>query len=437
MEFDYNYFLTRIYNLFFITFLLSKNSLFYLYYKDSLKFIKDLTFDLERFNYTYIKILQSISCNSLLFNSSQKEFLLQYTNQVPYNKLNLDNDLLIELENNFNGDLKILKDKPINSGIVALVYQAYFWTTDLNSNKIENKIVIKVLKSDVTDLLNSALFDLDFFTKFFDYLPVLNNLNINKLVKFNKESIINQLDFTKEMDNINLWTNYANKVDYLVVPKVFEEFTNYNRNILALEFIESKPLSEISSDDKYQYCKNLIRTVFIGTFFYGIIHGDLHPGNVLFLENFTIGLIDFGIANKISKEEQEAMYKFYKIALIQKNVKDASLTIKNLVYPEENLNNLSEEESLSFYEGVQEVIEKYFVNDPNLIKFIISLSFVVNKYNLTLSKGFSTTIYGISAGINLNLELMQPKTHNPESEYNDLCISIIKELVNEIDFSLD
>jgi hypothetical protein len=190
MEFDYNYFLTRIYNLFFVTFLLSKNSLFYLYYKDSLKFIKDLTFDLERFNYTYIKILQSISCNSLLFNSSQKEFLLQYTNQVPYNKLNLDNDLLIELENNFNGDLKILKDKPINSGIVALVYQAYFWTTDLNSNKIENKIVIKVLKSDVTDLLNSALFDLDFFTKFFDYLPVLNNLNINKLVKFNKESIM-------------------------------------------------------------------------------------------------------------------------------------------------------------------------------------------------------------------------------------------------------
>jgi ubiquinone biosynthesis protein len=239
------------------------------------------------------------------------------------------------------------------------------------------------------------------------------------------------------MDNINLWTNYANKVDYLVVPKVFEEFTNYNRNILALEFIESKPLSEISSDDKYQYCKNLIRSIFIGTFFYGIIHGDLHPGNVLFLENFTIGLIDFGIANKISKEEQEAIYKFYKIALIQKNVKDASLTIKNLVYPEENLNNLSEEESLSFYESVQEVIEKYFVNDPNIIKFIISLSFVVNKYNLSLSKGFSTTIYGISAGINLNLELMQPETDNPEREYNDLCISIIKELVNEIDFSLD
>ena len=381
MKFDYNYFLTRIYNLFFVTFLLSKNSLFYLYYKDSLKFIKDLTFDLERFNYTYIKILQSISCNSLLFNSSQKEFLLQYTNQVPYNKLNLDNDLLIELENNFNGDLKILKDKPINSGIVALVYQAYFWTTDLNSNKIENKIVIKVLKSDVTDLLNSALFDLDFFTKFFDYLPVLNNLNINKLVKFNKETIINQLDFTKEIDNIKLWANYANKVDYLVVPNVFEEFTNYNRNILALEFIESKPLSEISSDDKYQYCKNLIRTVFVGTFFYGINHGDLHPGNVLFLENFTIGLIDFGIANKISKEEQEAMYEFYKIGLIQKNVKIASLTIKNLVDPQENLNNLSEEESLSFYENVQEIIEKYFVNDPNLIKFFVSLAFVVNKYN--------------------------------------------------------
>ena len=100
------------------------------------------------------------------------------------------------------------------------------------------------------------------------------------------------------------------------------------------------------------------------------------------------------------------MYEFYKIALIQKNVKIASLTIKNLVYPQENLNNLSEEESLSFYESVQEIIEKYFVNDPNIIKFFISLSFVANKYNLSLSKVFSTTIYGITAGVNLNLELI-------------------------------
>ena len=78
------------------------NYLFYLYYKDSLKFIKDLTFDLERFNYTYIKILQSISCNSLLFNSSQKEFLLQYTNQVPYNKLNIDEGPLFKEIKNDN-----------------------------------------------------------------------------------------------------------------------------------------------------------------------------------------------------------------------------------------------------------------------------------------------------------------------------------------------
>ena len=58
--------------------------------------------------------------------------------------------------------------------------------------------------------------------KFTGYTSLID-LNINKLVKFNKESIINQLDFTKEIDNIKLWANYANKVDYLVVPNVFEE----------------------------------------------------------------------------------------------------------------------------------------------------------------------------------------------------------------------
>ena len=69
--------------------------------------------------------------------------------------------------------------------------------------------------------------------------------------------------------------------------------------------------------------------------------------------------------------------------------------------------------------------------------FLLNLTYVLSKYKLTISKGFANTMYGVSAGINLNIELMNSKSSNPLKEYNLLTISIIKELCQEIDFSLD
>ena len=62
---------------------------------------------------------------------------------------------------------------------------------------------------------------------------------------------------------------------------------------------------------------------------------------------------------------------------------------------------------------------------------------VLSKYKLTISKGFANTIFGISAGINLNIELMNTKSSDPIREYNSLSLSIIKDLCQEMDFSLD
>ena len=188
---------------------------------------------------------------------------------------------------------------------------------------------------------------------------------------------------------------------------------------------------------KSDYAVNLIKSVFVGTFFYGIIHGDLHSGNVLLLENSKIGIIDFGIACKISKEEQNAMYNFYKNSLFEQDIKKASLNIKDLVHPRETLNNLSFDKSTQLYNDVGNIIQEHFIINPDPIIFIFNLTYVLSKYKLTISKGFANTIFGISAGVNLNVELMNPKTSNPLKEYNLLSISIIKDLCQEIDFSLD
>ena len=342
MDINFHYYWTRIYNLFYVCTFLSKNGLYYIYHRNSLKFLKNLTFDIERFNYTYIKILQTISCNSLIFSDEQKDFLLKYSNQVPFKQSNHNYNFLVNLEKKYEGELKINKDSPINSGIIALVYEGYL-LRDIGDDieRKEQKIVIKVLKKDVTELLNSAWNDLEFFIKLFNYLPIVYKYKLNKLLDFNKDYVIDQLNFSIELENLKCWKNFSNKIEYLEVPQYFEEFTKEDSNILVMEYLENISIKELSPELKKEYSVNLIKSFLIGSFFYGIIHGDLHSGNVLFLENSKIGIIDFGIASKISRQEQNAMYNFYKNALFEHDIEKATLNIKDLVHPRETLNNLS------------------------------------------------------------------------------------------------
>ena len=49
-----------------------------------LKWIKDITRDFEELNIVYIKILQAICINGNLFNTEQMNYLIKYTDNVPY-----------------------------------------------------------------------------------------------------------------------------------------------------------------------------------------------------------------------------------------------------------------------------------------------------------------------------------------------------------------
>ena len=45
--------------------------------------------------------------------------------------------------------------------------------------------------------------------------------------------------------------------------------------------------------------------------FDGLYHGDLHAGNILFLENNKIGILDFGIIGELTREEQNEYFEFF------------------------------------------------------------------------------------------------------------------------------
>ena len=418
--------LQNLKNLCYITFILFKNFNYLFWQKDSLKFMKKLCRDLEQFNITYIKIVQGIAANSLLFNDEQREYLLDYTQQIPYTAQEIDLETLNKLENE---EIQFYNNKePINSGIVAIVYKASYKGKD---------VAIKVLKNNIEEKLKSALSDLDFITYILEFIPFINRLGLYNLFNLNQQNILDQVYFDKEVETLLTWKKYADRIDNFTIPYCYNEFTENYTNVIVMEFLKSKSLLSLTKDEKDQYINTLMTIVFTNAFFHGIGHSDLHAGNVLFLEDNKLAYIDLGITYKIDKVTQNSIYNFYKESLINGNIKNCMEEIGNLLEPKEILNNLSNSHRNQLNLQLEDSIFNYFIKNPNFTNFLYYVTNTLHKYNLKLSKGFSEIIFSVSSGLHLSFALLDQSVDSFEKEYNRICNEVIKNLISEIDFSLD
>lgn len=418
-------------NLLYIAFLIFKNMSYLLWKKDSLKFMKRLCSDFERFNITYIKIIQGLAANSFLFTDEQREYLIDYTQQIPYTEEEMDLELLKNLEND---EIKFYNNKePINSGIVAIVYKGSYRGKD---------VVIKILKNNIEEKLKSSLADLDFFTSLLDYVPFIRYLGLYNLFHVNQENILDQVYFDKEVATLIEWKKYSERVDKLTIPHCYEEFTKNYKKVIIMEFLESKSLLSLTDNEKLEYIYTFQTIIYSFAFFYGIGHCDLHAGNVLFQEDGKIGIIDLGITYKIDKMTQNSMFIFYKEAIVNSNIKKCMGELENLTEPKEILNKLDINKRNKLNEEIEKLILFHIVQEPNFMNFIYYTNIMLSKYNLKLSQGFSQVIFSLSSGISLSLALCHTSLLNTtlssvEKEFNKVGLNVVRDLISEIDFSLD
>ena len=52
--------------------------------------------------------------------------------------------------------------------------------------------------------------------------------------------MINQTDFIQEAKNIEMIYNANKNIDYVVVPKIYENYTHGDNDILVMDYIEGE-----------------------------------------------------------------------------------------------------------------------------------------------------------------------------------------------------
>jgi predicted unusual protein kinase regulating ubiquinone biosynthesis (AarF/ABC1/UbiB family) len=79
-----------------------------------------------------------------------------------------------------------------------------------------------------------------------------------------------------------------------------------------MEYIDGMKITEIDPEDNDEFGKVLAAFNAKAAFCTSFYHGDLHPGNILFIKEpaaYRIGILDYGIIGHLSRNDQEILFK--------------------------------------------------------------------------------------------------------------------------------
>ena len=354
-----------------------------------LSLIKALCLKLEKLNGVYIKIFQSLALNEDLLYDDEKDYLINYCDNVPYSNDCIDYKLLSDLHETYK--ISVLSAIPINSGIVGLVFDGY--------DSSNTKVVVKMLKRNIINDLRDLFDDLLYISYICKLIPYINSFNITKLVLDNKELMLQQIDFMKEAYALERFAEkYKNNKEYRF-PKVYKNITQRYNQLLVMENIKGLTLKSLETMDdavKEEFAYIYIKFGILGILNYSAIHCDLHCGNVFFYINectndytpkYQMGVIDFGLTCFPNKLNQNAYYIFLTQVLINKDYSQLFTVLHNVIEEKERFNAMTQLTKEALKKEICNSIELCIHNEINP-KLIADFCTIFKNYNLNFTEEF-------------------------------------------------
>ena len=363
-----------------------------------LELIKALAKRLEYENIVYVKLFQALCLNKDLLYSNEQDFLIKYTDNVPYTINDINYDLLNKLKEEYCITLNNVI--PINSGIIGLIFDA----RDCSNNKV----IVKMLKKNSLEQFTNVFDELLYVSYICKYIPYIKYYKITKLLLDNREILLNQMNFIKEVETIEIFTKkYKNNKEYRF-PKVYKAITEKYTELMVMENINGLHLKDILVMDnaiKEEFAYLINKFNILGILYHSVIHCDLHCGNVFFYINDTIdteqcpkymlGLIDFGLCSFPNKESQNAYYIFFNNMLYLNDYSEIEYLITNFIEEQELFSNYSNNiKQMLYYEAIN-CLELYASQKISNQALVNKLGELFYNYDLNFTREVNTIILSL------------------------------------------
>jgi ubiquinone biosynthesis protein len=255
---------------------------------------------------------------------------------------------------------------PLAAASIAQVHRARLKTGEEVVIKVRRPGIVAVVESDISALMALAGLAERHVSGSELYDPV-------GVVREFARTIRREMDFTREAHTIEKFRDNFINTPWMYFPRVYWEQTS--RGILTMEYVAGVKVSDKEKLFDQGLDGTLIARRGADAFLemvlnHGFFHGDLHPGNVLILQDNVICLLDYGIVGRLDEELKTFLIDILS-AIVNRDMDEVvSLLLFAGDIPDNLDNRALKRDLLHFIDGYYEIPLKEVEVGRMLMEFI-------------------------------------------------------------------
>jgi hypothetical protein len=254
--------------------------------------------------------------------------------------------------------------------------------------------------------------DLDLIRKCTKLLALIPNLGSEFATPWLNEfeqGILAEIDFRTELKNISLFREIYRDRDDVIVPRPYSKFSN--DDVIVMDYVPSVPVSSPFRADR------LINLFLDQLLYEGVIHGDLHTGNLGSQKN-AIVLYDFGNVIRITPEYKAAIRDFvYGVQTSNVNEVLSNMTRMGMIVRDKKIARIFIRQFLKYLQTQE--MSSFSVNSPEIQEKITQVPVELDATTLTILRSY-TLLEGLAKEIDPRFSYDTIITRNIETLFMDL-----------------
>lgn len=261
----------------------------------------------------YVKLGQLLSTRPDLLPPAYVEALSHLQSDVPPVSWS---EIEIVIRNQFSQPIDqifaTIDEQAVAAGSIAQVHHATLKSGEPVAIKVQRPGIEAIVARDIAifNQIAGLLSATDFGKRY----------NVVALADEFGHSLQNELDFTQEAQYTeqlrkNLSTSRWFDPEQIIVPKIYHDLSN--KKILVLEWLDGVPILKAKLEGKNhggdsEAERHAISTLLFRAFFQqylidGFFHADPHPGNLFYLRDGRIGVLDCGMTGVLNPRMQSVI----------------------------------------------------------------------------------------------------------------------------------
>lgn len=293
---------------------------------------EELVEDLKKLGPTYVKIGQTLSTRPDLLPEhylKALETLQDDVEEIPFEEIK--NIIEVELGIRISKSFESFDEKPIASASIGQVHRAI-----LRSGK---EVVVKVQRPGVRKDFIANLDTLKEISAFsVKNFSTAQRYGIDEVLDELRHILLNELDYTKESQNLVALGNNLKNYKNLIVPQPVPDYST--SKVLTMDYVNGSKITAIHDLQKTEtdfdpLVDDLVNAYLQQIIIDGFAHADPHPGNVHLTTDHQIALMDLGMVAKFSPDLQNDILKLL-LALSKFDGEEASRVLLSISQYDKN-----------------------------------------------------------------------------------------------------